>query len=414
MATDTLLTIDMITREILMSLKNQLVFGKSVNRDYDDQFAKRGAKIGATINVRKPARFIVTEGPALQLQDYTEQYVPVVITNQDHVDCAWTTADLTLSMDDFRKRFIDPATIALANKIDFNGSVLYQDVQSSVGALGTTPNTLLTYLQARSKLANNGAPLDPLTMVVSPLADVTLVDALKTLFQSSEKIKEQYEKGWMGMAGGMTFKMSQNIRQHTVGTWDTGSTGVIAAGADQTGSSLSTSGWANSTRILNKGDVITIGNTSTLVGPQQVNPQNRSSTGNLQQFTVTSNVDSDGAGLATIPIYPAITISGQYQTVNSAAVAGMTINPFAAEGVVGAQNLLFHRDAFCLAMADLEDVSGLGAECYRVSDKDSGMSLRVVQQYDINNDRKIVRIDSLYGWKTIYPELACRVAGGAL
>lgn len=412
MATDTLLTIDMITRELLMSLKNNLVMGKYVNRDYDDQFAKKGAKIGNTINIRKPARFTVTEGPALSVQDYTEQYVPLVLTNQDHVDVAWTTADLTLSMDDFSKRFVEPASIALANKIDYSGMNLYKYVQSIVGTPGTTPNTLLTYLQAKAKLANNGAPLDNLNMVVSPTADVTLVDALKGLFQSSEKIAAQYDKGWMGMAGGMRFMMDQNVRSHTSGTYTTGSTPVIAAGADQSGSSLSTSGWAASTVVLKQGDVITIGSTSN--GVFQVNPQNRASTGNLQQFTVTADVTSTAGGLATIPIYPAITSSGQYQTVTQDAEAAMAITPYGAENTTGAQNLLFHKDAFCLGMADLEDVSGLGANCYRVSDKDSGISIRVVQQYDINNDRKVVRMDVLYGWKTIYPELAARVAGGAL
>ena len=416
MATNTLLTIDMITRELLMSLKNNLCMAKSVNRDYDDQFAKKGAKIGNTINIRKPARFIVSEGPALQLQNYTEQYVPLVLTNQDHVDVAWTTQDLTLSMDDFSKRFVAPAAIALANKIDYSGMEQYKYVQSIVGTQGSTPSSLLTYLQAKAKLANNGAPLDNLSMVVSPTADVTLVDNLKGLFQSSEKIKEQYEKGWMGLAGGMTFKMDQNVRSHTTGTWDTGSTGVIAAGADQTGSSITTSGWANSTRILNQGDVITIG-TAGSAGVYQVNPQNRASTGNLQQFVVTSNVDSDGAGLATIPIYPSIitaAVDAQYQTVTAAAVAAQLVNVFGAEATTGAQNMLFHRDAFCLGMADLEDVSSYGANCYRVSDKDSGLSIRIVQQYDVNNDRKVCRMDVLYGWKTIYAELACRVAGGPL
>lgn len=417
MATDTLLTIDMITREILMSLKNNLVFAKNVNREYDDQFAKKGAKIGATINVRKPARFTVTSGPGLSVQDYTEQYVPVVITNQDHIDVAWTTADLTLSMDDFRKRFIEPATIQLGNVIDQNGLLQYKNIQSAVGTPGTTPSALLTWLQAKAKLANNGAPLNPLSGLMSPTADVTLVDSLKGLFQSSEKIAEQYEKGWMGMVGGMRMQMDQNVATHVAGTFTTGSTPVIAAGATQTGSSLATSGWAASTLILKQGDIFTIGTVAS--GVLQVNPVSRQSTGNLQQFVATADVTSDGAGLATIPIYPAIVapvlgVQQQYQTTTQGAVAAMAINPFGTEAGSSAQNLVFHSDAFCLAMADLEDVSGLGADCFRVSDKDSGMSLRVVQQYDINTDRKVVRIDALYGWKTIYAELACRVAGGVL
>ena len=77
---NTLLTISKITNEALMVLENELTFTSEVNREYDDQFAVVGAKIGNTVNVRRPGRFIGTTGPALNVEDFNETSIPVVLT----------------------------------------------------------------------------------------------------------------------------------------------------------------------------------------------------------------------------------------------------------------------------------------------------------------------------------------------
>lgn len=407
MATNTFYDISMITREFLRTLKNNCILANHVNRDYDDTFAIKGAKIGNVINVRKPARYTVSDGNALDIQNYTEQYVPVTLDKHKHVDIAIDQIDWTLSFDDVSKRFIEPAAEQLANQIDQDGFQLFKDVPSIVGAPGTTPNALLTYLQAKAKLANNGAPLSDLAYIISPTAEITIVDALKGLFQDSTEISKQYKKGKMGTTAGGEWFMDQNVAAFTSGTWTTGSTPVVAAGADQSGSTLNTSGWQASTAILKDGDVFTI------AGVYQVNPKNRQSTGVLQQFVSTGDVSSDAGGLAAIAIYPAITASGQYQTVNSNAVAASALVVFGTQNIVGAQNLLLHPDAFCLATADIYQPTA-GVESFRASDKDTGLSILCTKQFDITNFREVMRMDILYGWTTIYPELACRIAGGVL
>lgn len=400
---NTLLTISMITREALRVLENNLTFAKGVNRNYDDKFAVEGAKIGDTLNIRKPARYAGRSGQALSIEDHTETSTPLVLSNQFGVDVQFTSKDLALSLDDFSDRFLKPALATVANKIDRDGLGLYQDVFNAVGTPGATPNSLLTYLQAGAKMDDEAVPRDGLrSTVIDPWAQATLVDALKGLFQSGEKIANQYETGNMGLAGGFKFNMDQNVVRHVVGPL--GGTPLVN-GASQTGSNLVTNGWtAAAASRLKKGDVFTI------AGVFAVNPQNRQSTGQLRQFVVTADVSSDASGNATVPIYPAIVTSGAFQTVTASPASGAALTVLGAANTSTPANLAYHRDAFTLACADLPLPGGVDMAA-RVSDKQLGLSVRMVRAYDINNDRFPCRLDILYGWKTLYPELACRIQG---
>lgn len=398
---NTLLTIGMITREAAMVLVNNLVVAKHINRDYDDQFANKDAKIGNTINVRKPPRYVGRVGDALQLEDATETSVPLVLTTKFGVDIAFTTTDLTLSIDDFSKRFVMPAVKKIANRVDFDATLLYQTVYNTIGTPGTTPNTLLTYLQVQQRLNEEAAPLDQRTLCMTPAMNASIVDALKGLFQSGERIKEQYEKGMIGEAVGFDWFMDQNLRTHKVGPLG-GS--PIVNGAGQTGASVITNGWtAAAANRLKKGDVFTM-------GCNAVNPQNFQSTGALRQFVVTADVNSDGAGNATIPISPSIVTAGPFQTVDAAPANSAVITPLGAANTNTPQGLAFCEEAFTMGMADLMLPDGVDMKD-RVSDKQLGISIRLIRAYDINTDRLPLRTDVLYGFTTIYPELACRIAG---
>jgi hypothetical protein len=400
-ADNTLLTISMITREALRILENNLAFTKRINRQYDDKFAIEGAKIGYVVNARKPVRYTVSTGQALSLQDATETQVPVSLTTQDHVDFQFSSADLKLSIDDFADRFIQPAVSALANKIDFNGLQLYKQIYNAVGTPGVTPNALLTYLNAGVLLDNNAAPMDEQRyVVVTPRMQAVIVDALKLLFQQATAIATQYSKGTMGIAGGFTWAMDQNCPTHTVGTY---SGAPVVSSAGQTGTSLATSGWTTTT--LKKGDVFTIG--SGVTGCYGVNPQSRQSTGDLQQFVVTNDV-TDTGGVINIPISPAIAVTGAFQTVVASPANNAVITVLGPTGTTSPQGMAFHRDAFTLVTADLPVPKGTDMAS-RVSDKQLGISLRIVRDYDITTDQFPCRIDVLYGWATLRPELACRV-----
>jgi P22 coat protein - gene protein 5 len=400
---NSLLTIDMITRESLRVLKNNLVFAKSVNRQYDDSFGKEGAKIGSTMRLRKPPKYTVSTGATISIQDATESSVTLSLDQRKHVAMAFTTQDLSLSIDDFSKRFISPAIVPIANQIDYDGLQLYKDVYNSVGVAGTANTDLSKYLDAHALMSNSGCPIDPRSAVIGAIGQAKLVNGLTGLFQSAEKIAEQYEKGVMGIAGGFTFKMDQNVASHTGG--QLGGTPLMNGATASGATSIVTDGWtAAAANRVKQGDVFTI------AGVFAVNPVSKQSTGALQQFVVTADTSSDGAGAATIPVSPSIISSGAFQTVNALPADNAALTFVNAASAVGSQGLLFHPDAFALGMAPLQ-LPNAGAKGMNVADPDSGLSIRFVEQYDITNDRNIYRLDVLYGWKTLYPELAARVQG---
>jgi hypothetical protein len=227
------------------------------------------------------------------------------------------------------------------------------------------------------------------------------VDALKTLFQQSTAIASQYSKGMMGIAAGFKFFMDQNIAVHTSGL--RGGTPLVNV-AGQTGTSLVTDGWTATTGAVKKGDIFVL---DLVYG---ANVQNHQSTGSLQQFVVTADTTADGSGNMTIPISPAIIPSGAFQTVTVSPADNAALTFWGNVSTVSPQGLAFHPDAFTLACADLPLPESGVVQAARMSDKQLGMSIRVIRAYDINTDRFPCRLDILYGWAVLRPELAVRIA----
>ena len=409
---NTLLTISKITNEALMVLENELTFTSEVDRNYDDQFAVVGGKIGATVNVRRPGRFVGATGPALSVEDFNETSVPVTLTTQFHVDTQFTTQDLALSLDMFSDRVLKPAVAAIANKIDRDGTLqAANNTANIVGVAGTPPTGLITYLTAAAYLDSEGAPRDGRrSCVVEPFTSATIVDSLKGLFVPQEAIGEQYRKGLMGRdSAGMNWKMDQNIVSHQFGSF-AGSATV----ATTTATGFLTSGWASSSTItmtLTNGVSLNQGDTFTIAGVYAVNPQNRQAYGSnkLRNFVVNTAVSGSG-GTISVNVSPAILTAGQFQNVSIPSTSSTAaVSFFNQSGTVSPQNIIMHRNAFTLAVADLELPEGVHF-AGRASDKEIGLSMRVVRQYTINNDSIPTRLDVLYGWANLYPELACRVA----
>lgn len=401
---NTLLTPTMVTKETLRILENLLNFSKGVNREYDDRFAVTGSKIGTTLTIRKPNRYTVSTAVALAIQDTTDPSVVLTITNQDHVDTNFTSQELTLQIDEFANRILKPKMAALANVIDYNGMAQYANVWSAAGTAGTDPNSVAAILGAQTRLMNQSCPFDgQVSFVINPAGNGALVSGLSTLFQSASSIADQYEEGNMGKALGFKFSMDQNVNRHSNGPQAAVGGGTITVlGASQTGTSLVTQSWSNATTV-SAGTIFTIANV------MAVNPQNRQSTGQLQQFVITTAATAPAGGTVTLSIQPPIYSDGAFQTVNGTAANGAAITLLGSASTQFAQNLAFHRDAFTLATVDLIDVSRFGTWGAREVYK--GISLRTARQYRIGTDDVPCRVDVLYGWKTIYPELACRVYG---
>lgn len=413
-----LLTISMITNEALRVLTNSLVFTKAVSRQYDDKFAIEGAKIGTTINLRKPPRYVGRTGPALQVESSVETYVPLTLGTQFGVDMAFTTQDLTMNISDFSDRFIKPAVAAVANKIDYDGLQQFYNVYNLIGTPGqltgspTSAEAQKAVLNARARLNQEAAPVDEdRHFVVDPTIEVGIVSGLTNLFNPSGTISRVFTKGALGDSTlGFNFGMDQNTGVFTAGTFIVGTdTMAVAAQAGGSVQSNAQTAFTLSATVTN-GKTLTAGTVFTIPGVYAVNPQNRQSTGALRNFVITSTITGTGSA-QNISVFPNPVFSGQFQNVTSTTGTIPSGNATILSGSNGAsypQALAFHRDAFAFGTADLILPQGVDMAGRASAD---GVSIRLVRQYDINSDQLPCRLDVLYGWSTIYPELATRVTG---
>jgi hypothetical protein len=395
---NTILTPTAVTRKALQILHQKLNFVGNINREYDDSFAKSGAKIGDSLKIRLPNQYTVRTGATLSTQDTTESSVTLQVATQKGVDLNFTSSELTLSLDDFADRILEPAMAVLAANIEADALSMYKDVYQQVGTIGSAA-TFKNILEGRKKMNDSLTPNDgKRTALLNTQQNVDLVDALKGLFQDSTNIAKQYRDGMMGRTGGYEFGENTMIPRHTVGT----KAGTpLVNGGSQTGASLITDGWTASSAILKKGDIFHI------AGVFSVHPETKVSTGSLQQFVVTADVSADGTGNATVAISPSIITSGATQNVSGSPADNAAITVAGTASTAHDIGLLFHKDAFCFATADLVMPQGIDFAAREVYD---GISIRVVRQYDINNDKFPCRLDVLYGYKTLRGQLAARLA----
>ena len=396
---NSILTIDMITRKALEILENNLVLTRTVNRQYDDSFAVEGAKIGSTLRIRLPDRALVTDGAALQVQDDNEQYTTLTVSSQKHIGVNFTTAELTMQLDDFAERVLKPRISQLASSIDADVANSFKYIGNSVGTPGTTPATSLVLLQAQQKLNENAAVMSPRYATVNPAANAALIEGMKGLFNPVSAISKQFKNGVFGegILGYDELNMSQSIKQFTTGS-RTGTVTVSTTVTAEGSTSIVLTGLGST--VIKAGDVFTIGSV------YAVNPQTRESTGSLYQFVALADVTASTTATVTVPaMYSA---SQALATVDALPVSGAAVTFLGAASTQYPQNLIYHRDAITFATADLLLPQGVDMASRQVH---NGISLRVVRQYDINNDRLPCRIDVLYGYSVIRPQMAVRLWG---
>lgn len=392
-----LLTPTAVTRKALQILHQKLTFAGGIHRGYDDSFAKSGAKIGDTLKIRLPNQYTVRSGATLAAQDTNEQSVSLQVSTQKGVDLNFTSVDRTLSLDDFSERILEPAMAVLAASIEADALSMYKDVYQLVDG-DAAAIALSHFLTGRQYLNESLTPQDnSRTALLTPTHANKLVDGLKGLFQDSEAIAKQYREGMMGRTAGFNFGETTHLNTHLTGSAAKVTTYTVNGAVTTNGASQVTVQTGATT--FKKGDVFTV------VGCNMVHPETKVDMGRLQQFVVTADY-AGGAG--NLQFAPAIYTSTGRQNVVAAGMAnGAAITKVGA----GANELLtnsmvFHKDAFTLATADLVMPEGVDFAAREVYD---GISMRVVRDYDINNDQFPCRLDVLYGYKTIRPQLACRV-----
>ena len=402
-----------------MVLKNMLTFTAGANKDYSSEFAKTGAKIGATVNARKPPRYVGREGQALQVEGSTESYVPITLTNQAGCDISFSMADLTLNIDDFRERFIVPAIATVANKIDVAGCQLYKDIPrivnhgasaASYGTAGALNGGSATIAGVQGQILTGGAILTengvmkqlPRAAVCDPLSMVSIIQPQTQLFNPGSKVSKMFEDGAVAAnVLGFDWAEDANIAQFT----------PQASGSVTALSSAPANG-ATTLAVTTTAGMVPRGTVVSMASVYAINPQNRLSTGRPAQFVVTADTVVTSSGI--LPIYPPyIPANGptpQFATCTGTpgGTAAITIHTGAVGAGPYSQNMLFNKNAFTLATADIELPDGVA---FAARENYDGISMTIVRDYDINSHMMPCRIDVLYGWKTVYPELAVRLGG---
>jgi hypothetical protein len=403
----------MITRKALDVLHAKLNFLGNVNRQYDDRFAQTGAKIGTSLNIRMPSKYTVRTDATLAAQDHIERSTPLQVSSQYGVDVSFTTLELTMSLDDFSERIIEPAMAQLASKLEGESlGVAYKLVNNYTNA---TTDSLITYKyfqRGGANITNQLGPLSQRSAILSPDSQVEFNDAVKGLFQSQENIRRQYREGLMGRTGGFDVYENTLLPAHTTGTLD--SAAALTDGANL-GTSATTNVWVSQSALSINGvtaDTLKAGDIITIDQVYDVHPETKALYGRLKTFVVQADVTlTTAANSYTVTVKPGL-IWGSGNAYQNAALSGSTDMDNHSVTLVGAvnsrfnQDFQFHKDAFVFATADLEDVSKYGAWGARAQ-KD-GISMRIARQYAIASDTVPCRIDVLWGFAGLYPELANR------
>lgn len=412
---NSLINTQKVTWNTLMPLSNELQLYKNLYDGYDDEFGRPGEKIGQTLSVRKPQRFIGRSGSLFQPEPYNNQVTPVTVNQQTGIDNQFGTLEKYTSIENLAGQYLKPAGIRLANMMDFSAAVFISvNTFSAVGTQGTTPTgstAFKTYLSASKKLWQFLAPKDGRCMVINADAAEEVVDQLKGQFNPQAKISGIFNSAMMGRdTGGMDWYQSENQAVLTSGAQ--GGTPVVSgnqtgAGGNNGTMTLAISGASNSiTQWAKAGDRFTIGSGST--GVFVTNAGNYQNTPVLQQFVVLQDADSDGSGNVSLLIAPAITPGGQYQNVSQQALNNAAITFYASANTSGTMLPCFHEK--CAAVVSVPgDLPGGVDQAYHQRDDETGVDLRFVRFFDGVHDMWGSRFDIYWGISSLYREFACLV-----
>jgi hypothetical protein len=398
MTTNILLTPSIIAKEALMQLLNELAMSRNVYREYKNEFAK----VGGTITIRKPNKFRATKTDAISKSTIAEPSTTLTVSTPAHVAWEFSSTELTLTIEEYSKRYVVPGCQALGNTIDDDLCSLYKKVAQSAGTPGTTPATFGVLGDCQTILSNGGVPSASRVGILNPNANWALADGLKGTF-AQQVAKDIITKGYLGTIADLSLYQDQNIQRHTTGHFTTDATPVMNGATLTDATTLVTNGWGGSNDV-HVGDVFTIS------GVYAVNPMTGKSTGALMQFVVTAQTD-DVAGDMTIPISPTIVYgaTNPYSNVSALPANGAVLTFMGTEDTEYPQNLIFRPEAFALATIPVEMPAGVWGA--RETDPESGLSVRIVKQFDIDTNKEVARLDVLYGMDCIYPELCVRLWG---
>lgn len=411
---NSILTPTMITREALRVLHGKLSFVGAVNRQYDDRFAKSGAKIGTSLNVRMPPRYTVRTGASASYQDHVERSTPLTVNSQAGIDISFTSVELTMNLDEFSYVVLEPAMSQLAAHIENACIGDAVNLVANYNGLTTTSGqvTFKQFDNQGSELTKNLAPYTDRCALLTPTSRNELVDALKGLFQDSKAISKQYREGMLGRTSGFDVFENTFLPSHANGSF----AGAALTTGAALGTSTTSNAWVSQSEIAidtaTSTTALAVGDILTFDGIYDVHPETKVNTGKLKNFVVQDAVTlTTLANTYTTNIKPGM-IYGDGNAYQNCVLSGPsdtdnnTVTLIGVASQTYGENLAFHKDAFVFATADLIDVSEFGAWGSRQAM--DGISMRLARQYDIANDAVPARFDVLYGFAGLYPELAIR------
>lgn len=382
-----------VTRAALAVLHQKLNFIGSINRQYDDSFAKEGAKIGDSLKIRLPNEYTVRSGINMAIQDVNESSTTLQVSTVKGVDLSFTSQELTLHIQDFTDRIIEPAMSVLAAAIEADALSMSLDVYNAVNNVGAALS-FNKLLGARKLMVDNLTPGDKRSLLLSTQDNLDVVDGLKGLFQDSTQISKQYREGKVGTTAGFGDIFENTLMPTQVTGTAASATTYTVNGAGQTGAGVIVQTGATT---FKKGDIVTF------AGCNRVHPETKTDTGALQQFVVTADYVG-GAG--TLQISPSIVTSTGRQNVTASPANGGAVVKIGAASSVYRPSLAFHKDAFTFATADLVQPKGVDFAAREVMD---GISMSMVRAFQISDRSFPCRLDVLYGYKTLRAQNAVRI-----
>lgn len=392
---NSLLSPTVITRKALMILHQKANFIGSINRQYDSEFAKSGNRIGSSLTIRKPNQFTVRTGATRSNQDTTEASTTLTVSTIKGVDISFTSSELALTIDEFAARYLEPAMAVLAANIEADALSMYKDVWNLYDG-DAASFSFTSVANARELLTKNLAPMDQRTLLLNNSHATKFMIDTKGLVNDGSAISKQYRDGVIGgRLGGFGDVMENTLLvPHTTGT-AAKTTGYLSNGATQSGSTITID--TGSTSFL-------IGDVVTFAGVYRVHPETKATLSDLQQFVVTAN---SGTSATSLSISPAVVASGATQNVsNTIADNSAIVKVGAGASETLTQSLAYHRDAFTFVTAALPTPGGVDFAATEVMDN---LALSIVRGFDISDRSFPCRIDCLYGYKAVRPELAARI-----
>ncbi|KKM80370.1 hypothetical protein LCGC14_1340550 [marine sediment metagenome] len=393
-ANTSILSPTIIAREALAHLVNNMVMGNIVHRIYENEFVK----IGASLRVRKPVKFGITTGATISLQAVNEEYVTITIDTQAQIAWEFNSQELTLQIEQYAARYIRPAVIQIANKVDNDGTGQYVHIFNAAGTAGTTPSTFEDLGDVATILDNEAVPVNDRRLVLTPKSHWKLADGLKGLFLP-QKVGPIVQKGYLGTVAGMSIYMDQNIRYHTAGLF--GSAPKVKTVTVNEQATIDVDNTADAV-VLTAGDIFTIATVN------KVNPVSGTSVEELKQFVSTTEVTGSGNEITIIQkptiFYAASKLLEPRLNMSALPDDEDSLTQLGSHWA----NLCFQKDTFALCMVPLVMPDGVS---FAAQENFNGANIRVIKDYDITYDKEVIRLDSLYGWKTIYPEMGARLLG---